>query len=296
MKSDHPFISVIIPHLNQADSLDACLSSLDAQSLDRALFEIIVVDNGSACPPAETVARHPGVRMMRQLRPGPGPARNTGAQNAKADILAFIDADCRAHPEWLSIALQTIHSCPERTVLGGDVRIWRGDRRGFTAIEAYELVFSYRFKLYIEQHGYCGTGNLVTRRNAFETIGPFAGIECAEDMEWGQRARQAGFRFQYVPKLIVFHPARRSLRELYEQWDRHTQHFRNMADNAPAWRVRWTLRALAILISPFRDFAKVLASDRIKDCRRVWVPSWFFSESALIARGPCSICWVRGAR
>jgi len=264
MKLKAPFISVIIPHLNQPDSLEACLSSLDAQNLDRALFEVIVVDNGSACPPAETIARHPGVRMLRELQSGPGPARNTGARNADSDIFAFVDADCRAHPQWLTIALQTIRSCPERTVLGGDVRIWRGGRSGFTAVEAYESVFSYRFKLYIEQHGFCGTGNMVMHRDAFETVGPFAGIECAEDMEWGERARHAGFRFQYVPKMVVFHPARRSLHELYKQWDRHTQHFRNMADGTPAWKIRWTLRALAILVSPCIDFMKVLTSDRVQ--------------------------------
>jgi GT2 family glycosyltransferase len=105
---------------------------------------------------------------------------------------------------------------------------------------------------------------LIARSDAFEKIGPFAGIECAEDMEWGQRARHAGFRFQYAPKMIVFHPARRSLRELYEQWDRHTQHFRNMAEGKPAWKLRWALRALAILVSPFVDFTKVLVSDRIQ--------------------------------
>lgn len=264
MKLNRPLISVIIPHLNQPDGLDACLASLDAQNLARDLFEIIVVDNGSVSPPAETIARHPGVRLLCELQPGPGPARNAGAKFATGDVLAFIDADCRAHPEWLSTALQAIHLSPERTILGGDVRIWRDGKPDFTAIEAYESVFAYRLKLYIERHGYCGTGNLVTRRDAFETVGPFAGIECAEDMEWGQRARNAGFRFQYVPDMIVFHPARRSLRELYLQWDRHTQHFRNMADGMSAWRMRWSLRALAILISPCVDFTKVLTSPRIE--------------------------------
>jgi cellulose synthase/poly-beta-1,6-N-acetylglucosamine synthase-like glycosyltransferase len=42
-----PLISVIVPHLNQPDSLDACLSSLDVQTLGRDRFEVIVVDNGS---------------------------------------------------------------------------------------------------------------------------------------------------------------------------------------------------------------------------------------------------------
>jgi glycosyltransferase involved in cell wall biosynthesis len=257
-------ISVIIPHLNQPDSLDACLRSLEAQSLDRILFEIIVVDNGSEAPPREVVARHPGARLLRESQAGPGPARNAGTRSATGDVFAFIDADCRAHPDWLRNALRTLHSSPTGTILGGDVRIWRNEDEDFTAIEAYESVFAYRFKLYIEQHGFSGTGNLVLFRADFEKVGRFAGIDVAEDMEWGQRACSAGFRFRYVPEMIVFHPARRSLQELYAKWDRQIQHYLNMAQGKPGWRFRWIARALLILGSPIIDSATVLNSDRIK--------------------------------
>src|SRR6267378_1638526 len=125
MTSKGPSISVVIPHLNQPETLEACLSSLDAQSLARCFFEIIVVDNGSVPSPKDIVANHSGTRLLRELQPGPGPARNVGVRAATADIIAFIDADCRAHRDWLRTALQTIRSTPKGTVLGGDVRIWR---------------------------------------------------------------------------------------------------------------------------------------------------------------------------
>ena len=171
--TDRPLISVIIPHLNQPQALEACLRSLDAQSLERSLFEIIVVDNGSICVPEHLVASCPGTRLFRETRPGPGPARNLGIQHATGDILAFIDADCRAHPDWLRNALQKLINSPKSTILGGDVQIWRAQANSSTAIEAYESVFGYRFKLYIEQHGFCGTGNLVVRRADFEESWPF---------------------------------------------------------------------------------------------------------------------------
>jgi glycosyltransferase involved in cell wall biosynthesis len=50
-----PAISVIIPHLNQPDGLEACLASLDAQTLERGLFEVIVVDNGSDFIPEDII-------------------------------------------------------------------------------------------------------------------------------------------------------------------------------------------------------------------------------------------------
>src|SRR6202171_6166504 len=211
MKPKKPLISVIIPHLNQPDGLEACLGSLYSQTLERSGFEVIVVDNGSTSLPRAVVERYPGTLLLQEWEPGPGPARNRGAEAASADIFAFTDSDCRAHPDWLNQALRTLQGAPQRTILGGDVQIWREPNTAITALEAYESVFAYRFKLYIEQHGFSGTGNLVMFREHFETIGPFAGIDVAEDMEWGQRACSAGFRFCYVPEMIVFHPARRSL-------------------------------------------------------------------------------------
>ena len=258
-----PLVSVIVPHLNQPDALEICLNSLDAQSVERTLFEIIVVDNGSDSFPKDVVANHPGTHLLLETQPGPGPARNLGISHATGDIVALIDADCRAHPDWLRNALRTMGSSPKRMILGGDVRIWRDDQDAFTAIEAYEAVFAYRFKLYIERHGFSGTGNLVVRRTDFEEVGPFAGIQFAEDMDWGRRANEAGFRFCYVPDMIVFHPARRSLRELYAKWDRQTQHYLNMARGKTGWRIRWIARAMAILGSPIADLATVLRSDRI---------------------------------
>jgi glycosyltransferase involved in cell wall biosynthesis len=264
MTDSKPLISVVVPHLNQPDALDTCLRSLDTQSLARCFFEIIVVDNGSVSAPEHIVAKHPGTRLLCELQPGPGPARNRGVRHATGDIVAFIDADCRAHHDWLLYALRAIDTAAPGTILGGDVRIWRDDLNTFTAIAAYEELFAYRFKMFIERHGYSGTGNMVVRRLDYEKAGPFGGIEVAEDIEWGQRARSVGLRFCYVPEMLVFHPARRSLHELCVKWDRHTQHAFNMICGSPAWKLRWIVRALAVMASPAVDSIRVLTSNRIQ--------------------------------
>jgi glycosyltransferase involved in cell wall biosynthesis len=294
-------ISIIIPHLNQPNALESCLCSLDAQSLSRNLFEVVVVDNASATPPAEVVARHPGVRLLHEVRPGPGPARNTGVAATTGEILAFIDADCRAHPDWLRSLLQTLRTSPPNTVLGGDVRIWQSEGTRLDAIAAYESVFAYRFKLYIERHGYSGTGNLAMFRRDFDATGPFAGIDVAEDMEWGQRARAAGLRFRYVPEMIVFHPARNSLQELYAKWDRQIVHYRNMAEGTPAWQLRWLAQALLVLASPVLSSVTVLTSDRIQGfatrCKAIAVLCAVRAHRAItmlaLLRGGRAVAWNR---
>ena len=263
MTPQKPLISIIIPHLNQPDALEACLGSLHSQTIERSAFEIIVVDNGSTSVPRAVIGRYPGTLLLQELKSGPGPARNRGVQAASGDILAFTDSDCRAHPDWLRRALDTLARVPPRTILGGDVQIWHEPDTSISAIEAYETVFAYRFKLYIEQHGFCGTGNLVLRKPDFENIGPFRGIELAEDMEWGGRALRAGFVFRYVPEMIVYHPARASFRELRVKWDRHIQHAVNARGTDLSWHVRWFLRALAVLLSPAVDWTKIVTSHRV---------------------------------
>jgi glycosyltransferase involved in cell wall biosynthesis len=245
-----PLISVIIPHLNQPTGLRDCLDSIAAQSLPADRFEVIVVDNGSQVTPDEIVAGHAGARLLHESRPGPGLARNAGALQAHGEILAFLDADCRAHPHWLASIDVAFARAKQGEILGGDVQIWRDRNKPVTGIEAYESVFAYRFKLYIEQQGYCGTGNLAVRRVDFDAVGPFAGISVAEDMQWGQRACARGFNFVYVPDMIVYHPPRATFEELQIKWDRQIHHYFNMAEGTPAWRWRWAARIVLVLVTP----------------------------------------------
>ncbi|HWA03392.1 MAG TPA: glycosyltransferase [Rhizomicrobium sp.] len=263
MPEASPIFSVIIPHLNQPEGLEKCLASLARQTMPRELFEVIVVDNGSSAPIQPIIDRFPGMRTLQELTPGPGPARNCGARAARGSIFAFIDADCRAHPDWLNVAHEVLKRSSPGTILGGDVQIINDTGHGDSGVGAYERVFGFRFKLYVEEHGYSGTGNLIVRREYFEKVGPFVGIAFAEDVEWGGRARKEGFTFRYVPDMIVYHPARNSFRELRTKWDRHIGHELAAARQKRQWRIWWVARAVAITGSPLFDFVRPLASRQI---------------------------------
>lgn len=77
----------------------------------------------------------------------------------------------------------------------GDVRIWHPENAELGAIAAYESVFAYRFKLYIERHGYSGTGNMAVFRRDFDRVGPLPAlrspktwsgesVRCARDFDF----------------------------------------------------------------------------------------------------------------
>jgi GT2 family glycosyltransferase len=261
----NPAITVVVPHLNQPEALGRCLEALAAQT-GAPPFEVIVVDNGSASLPEALCAAH-GAQLLTESLPGPGPARNRGAAAARAPLLAFIDADCIAGPGWLAAIAARFAGDPAAQVLGGDVRIAHVDPARPTLIEAYESVYAYRMDRYIREQGFTGTGNLAVRRAVFKTVGPFGGIDIAEDRDWGQRAGRLGHPPVYVPEMLVFHPARRNFRELTEKWDRQLSHdFARLPPGARG-RLRWLLRAAAVAASPAVEIPRIAASDRVRGAR-----------------------------
>lgn len=262
-----PIVSVVIPHLNQTEHLQRCLASLAQQNFDPNRVEIIVVDNGSSQLPNEVCAGVPGVILLQEPTPGPGPARNLGVSRSRGKILAFIDADCTADPGWLAAIEARLGDAGNAKVIGGDVRIARRDPQRPTMLEAYESIFAYRQEEYITHQGFSGTGNLAMRREVFDAVGPFAGIELAEDRDWGRRATAMGFAVRYMPEMIVYHPARQSFAELCTKWDRHVSHDFEEKAQGLAGRLRWLGLTVAVAVSPLFEARRILASKRVATAR-----------------------------
>ena len=93
-----PLVSVVIPAKNAALTIDACLTAL-ANFVPQGALEVIVVDNGSTDHTVEIALRH-GVRVLRTPSGFVSHVRNEGAREARAALVAFVDADCTVLPGW----------------------------------------------------------------------------------------------------------------------------------------------------------------------------------------------------
>jgi GT2 family glycosyltransferase len=262
-----PEVSVIVAHLNQPELLRGLLATLFAQDFDMGRAEVIVVDNGSRALPHAAIAGFPGVRLAEEAVPGPGPARNRGIALARAPIIACTDADCRVARDWLPVVLGRFAADPGLEVLGGDIRMLTEVPGDPTTAEAFECLYAYNQRDYIERQGFSVTANLAFRRPAFDRVGPFAGIEVAEDMDWGHRATAMGVRTRYAPEMLVYHPARRSMAELFAKWDRNVSHHFHARAQGPAGRVRWVLRAFALALSVPAEIPRIARTDRLAGFR-----------------------------
>jgi len=99
-----PAVSVVIPLFNKGPYIARALNSVLAQTFKD--FEIIVVDDGSTDDGAAYIKEFKGshLRLIQQKNKGVSVARNVGIQEARADLIAFLDAD----DEWMPDHLETL--------------------------------------------------------------------------------------------------------------------------------------------------------------------------------------------
>ena len=269
VKCADPEISVVIPHYQDLAHLDECLAALTKQSgLQNRAFEIVVADNNSACG-IEEVRRVAGnrARVILATEQGAGPARNAGVAEARGTHLAFTDSDCVPHPEWL---MHGIKALDRFDLVGGRVITSVSCPQSMTGVEAFERVFAFDFKTYIEKKGFTGSGNLFCLKTTFDQVGPFKTV-VSEDREWSIRATGMGLRLGYEPKAVVEHPARESWQELIGKWrriNRETYAFeRHRGMSKAKWIGRTWLLPASILphtIKAMRSPALSRPTDRMK--------------------------------
>jgi GT2 family glycosyltransferase len=215
-------ISAIICTHNRDIYLGAAIDSLLAQNFT-ANFEIVVVDNGSSDRTREVVeqrSHHPHIKYIFEPTLGLSVARNTGAKSSSADILAYLDDDAEASPQWLQVLYSAYQNNPKIAIAGGKVTlIWppgieppKWISPGLSAnLGTYDLGDK---DLYIEQPGSTPRGlNYSIRRSFLEEIGGFdpqlgrvgKNLLSNEELQMTEFALQRGWQVAYLPQALVAH-------------------------------------------------------------------------------------------
>lgn len=84
-------VTVVLPCLNEADSLPAVLAAIPAG------YRALVVDNNSTDGTAEVARRH-GAEVVNESRPGYGSAVHAGVSAARTAVVAVLDGDGSLDP------------------------------------------------------------------------------------------------------------------------------------------------------------------------------------------------------
>ena len=202
-----PLISVLVCAFDAEDVLEGCLRSLERLSYPS--YEVIVADDGSSDRTAEIARGWEGVRLLELEHRGLSATRNAAAGAARGEIVAYLDADAEAHPDWLDW-------------------LWRGfDRLGVDGLSGPNYPFA---DAGLQERAVSGAPgapvpavnpdgsaehlpgcSMAVRRELVLDIGFQEGTATGEDVLFCNAALARGARFAYHPTAAIDHHRRESL-------------------------------------------------------------------------------------
>jgi GT2 family glycosyltransferase len=209
-------ISVVIPAYNAADFLEHSLPPLIAMREQGEVAEVMVVDDCSTDPAGRDFAERLGAQVIvMEHNGGPGGARNRGAQQAKGDILWFVDADVVA-PANGPACIRAVFEDPEVWALFGSYDC-NPPARNF-ASQYKNLVHRYYHQRARAEASTFWAACGAVRRQQFLAVGGFDHVTydrpSIEDIELGRRMRDAGGGIRLERGLECTHLKRWSLTTL----------------------------------------------------------------------------------
>ncbi|AFJ01903.1 glycosyl transferase, putative [Methylophaga frappieri] len=197
-------VSVIVPVFNQWHLLPDLIKAYSNQS-GAFSRELVIVDNGSDEIPK--LPENEDITILTCEKPGSYAARNKGLDAVSGELIVFTDADCVPSDDWLNHLYEAYSGSDRKTLLAGNV-IVRSNSQQPSSAELYDIAVGLPQQRYVSR-GYAVTANLAIPRAVFDEIGLFDESRFSGgDADFCQRALAAGFKLEYVPSAIVYHPAR----------------------------------------------------------------------------------------
>lgn len=220
-------VSVVIPTLNSAETLDKCLASVRANK-SQYEYEIIVVDAGSSDNTLEIANRYAD-KVLKGLPNRMN--RNIGIQNAQGEIICFTDSDCIIPADWMDKLVEGLLRLNKRdrrivSVGGGnlpllhnpsleELAIAKTMRSPLVAFGARNVT-NYKSERQVLHNP---TVNSAYFKWAVEEVGGFREESSSypEEVDLDAKLYERGYKVYYIPCPVVWHKHRRTARGFFEQ-------------------------------------------------------------------------------
>jgi chlorobactene glucosyltransferase len=207
-------VRVVIAARNEAEAIGGCLDDLARQTYPD--LEIVVVDGGSTDGTAEIARRHSGVRVLEEPPLPPGwVGKNwacvTGARDASAPYLLFLDGDVRLHPEAIASAVAwAVRDRADLVTFGAKIETVGFWERVVLPFYAQMVLTYFRAPRVNRAGSHAAVANgqfLLVQRSAYEAVGGHTAIAgvVLEDVALARRFRASGrrLRFGWAPSLVA---------------------------------------------------------------------------------------------
>ena len=256
----NPEISIIIPVYNATATISKTLSSLERLDFPAEQLEIILVDDGSTDNTLDVLRKWgaankenkslPKVSIIKQKNQGPGAARNNGVKNSKANLVYFTDSDCAIKPDCIKQLFQKFRDDVRLGAVGGAIELPPEERNIWAVADHYASWYHHNPRLKPHYVRSTPTANLMVKKEVFETIGYFKEkIKAGEDVEFGARMEQAGYKFYSLNTAYVYHYNRTSLKDFFRHAYKWGYFGASVRINNPATKYHYLFPANIFLAS-----------------------------------------------
>jgi chlorobactene glucosyltransferase len=212
-QTDMPFLSVIVPARNEAQTIANCLRDLTSQTYPDPRLEVIVVDDSSSDDTFRLASEHAKDRSnIRVIEAGPLPegwqgkshACWVGASKARGEWLCFIDADTRQAPRLLEAAVREVFAS------GADLLSLHPRQDMFSFWERLLMPPAFISLMILLDARAINNPNssramangqfILVRRSAYLAAGGHRAIRSAvlDDVRLAERVKRAGYRLQLM--------------------------------------------------------------------------------------------------
>lgn len=189
-------ISVVIPLYNKEKQIANTLQTVLSQTYQD--FEIVIVNDGSTDNSVVEVEKvqDSRIRIIHQKNTGVSAARNRGIEEAKYDLIAFLDGDDEWKPEYLETQYNLFLKYPECSVFAVNYE-FRDSRSNIIPTKINKLPFigengilSNYFEVASCSNPPLWTSAVIVKKEAIKRIGGFpVGIKSGEDLlTWARLA------------------------------------------------------------------------------------------------------------
>lgn len=218
-----PFISVIVPILNEEACIERLARSILDQDYPAEHYEILMADGGSTDRTLEILARIDPARRIRVLR-NPGRTAPCGLNvlidQARGDIVTRIDGHSFIASDYLR-QIADLMSSTGASVVGGPVLMHADTAFQTALVEALYSAVAVGSVPYRTLKARAHVASLQTgsfRREVLSRVGRFdESLAVVEDLDLNTRIRKAGYELLLDPAIRFWYVPRGNLRQLWRQ-------------------------------------------------------------------------------
>lgn len=211
---DWPFISVAVCSYNGAATIADTLDAL--QKLEYPNYEVVVINDGSTDNIADIITKYP-VKLITTTNCGLSSARNTAVQEAKGEIVAFIDDDAYPDPHWLHYLAYAYRTSVHAGI--GGPNLVPGEDGPIAQCVANAPGGPVHVLTTDEIAEHIPGCNMSFRRDVYLQVGGCDPVyrTAGDDVDLCWRIQNSGHTIGFHPTALVWHHRRNSLKAYWKQ-------------------------------------------------------------------------------